>query len=311
MNVANCRGQIDPSPGDINNQEWRIQGWWDFPWDVVLRHPDENVAHLINNYARHAANNERCGYSQSNRLSFWHYLEQAKDYDPANILTVCDADCSSSTAAIVKAVGYKLGDERLKSVSEALTTFYMEPALEGVGFTPMYSYAHSESALKPGDILLNINAHVVIAVADTDLATSSSEPIELHTGDRVRISQTAKMTDGNTIPYWASCCDWIVGNFDDTNAMLTQTADGHFAMLTPVKKTDLIHASDTQTIEAEEADLYDEDATQYYTVKSGDCLYTIAERYLGDGNRYPEIQALNNIENPNLIHPGQMLQLPN
>lgn len=49
-----------------------------------------------------------------------------------------------------------------------------------------------------------------------------------------------------------------------------------------------------------------------YTVKQGDTLWTIAKKYLGDGNRYTEIYNLNKnkISNPNSIYPGQVLTLP-
>lgn len=49
-----------------------------------------------------------------------------------------------------------------------------------------------------------------------------------------------------------------------------------------------------------------------YTVVSGDCLWNIAKKLLGDGARYPEIYELNKdkIKNPNLIYPGQVLTLP-
>ncbi|WP_291579563.1 LysM peptidoglycan-binding domain-containing protein [Clostridium sp. UBA6640] len=47
-----------------------------------------------------------------------------------------------------------------------------------------------------------------------------------------------------------------------------------------------------------------------HTVVSGDTLWHIAKRYLGDGARYPEIAKLNNIQNPNLIYPGQVFKIP-
>ncbi len=47
-----------------------------------------------------------------------------------------------------------------------------------------------------------------------------------------------------------------------------------------------------------------------YTVQKGDCLWSIARRFLGDGSRYPEIAALNGIQNASLIYPGQTLRLP-
>lgn len=51
------------------------------------------------------------------------------------------------------------------------------------------------------------------------------------------------------------------------------------------------------------------DTTKHYTVKSGDCLWNICKQYLGDGSKYPQIAKLNNISNPNLIYPGQVLRL--
>lgn len=49
-----------------------------------------------------------------------------------------------------------------------------------------------------------------------------------------------------------------------------------------------------------------------YTVKSGDTLWAIAKKYLGNGDRYTEIYNLNKnkIKNPNLIYSGQVLTLP-
>ncbi len=49
-----------------------------------------------------------------------------------------------------------------------------------------------------------------------------------------------------------------------------------------------------------------------YTVVSGDCLWNIAKRFLGNGARYTEIYNLNKdkIKNPNLIYPNQILILP-
>lgn len=46
-----------------------------------------------------------------------------------------------------------------------------------------------------------------------------------------------------------------------------------------------------------------------YTVKSGDTLWAICKKELGDGSKYPEIAKLNNISNPNLIRVGQVIKL--
>ena len=47
-----------------------------------------------------------------------------------------------------------------------------------------------------------------------------------------------------------------------------------------------------------------------YTVVKGDSLWNIAVRAYGDGYRWVEIAGENNLENPNLIHEGNVLTLP-
>jgi len=49
-----------------------------------------------------------------------------------------------------------------------------------------------------------------------------------------------------------------------------------------------------------------------YTVQPGDTLSGIAQKQLGDANRWPEIFVLNRgiIGDPNRIKPGQVLALP-
>lgn len=50
-----------------------------------------------------------------------------------------------------------------------------------------------------------------------------------------------------------------------------------------------------------------------YTIVSGDCLWNISKRFLGDGARWPEIYNINRPPlggNPNLIYPGQRIKIP-
>ena len=50
-------------------------------------------------------------------------------------------------------------------------------------------------------------------------------------------------------------------------------------------------------------------ASTVYWVQSGDCLFSIARQVLGDGNRYPEIKALNGMTTDILL-PGQRIRIP-
>lgn len=52
---------------------------------------------------------------------------------------------------------------------------------------------------------------------------------------------------------------------------------------------------------------------QTYTVKSGDCLWKIAQRFYGSGSQYTKIYNANKKtigSNPNKIYPGQVLTIP-
>ncbi|HEX8936323.1 MAG TPA: LysM peptidoglycan-binding domain-containing protein [Pseudonocardiaceae bacterium] len=51
-------------------------------------------------------------------------------------------------------------------------------------------------------------------------------------------------------------------------------------------------------------------AKRIYTVVSGDTLWAIAERFYGDGSKYPKIASANGIANPDLIMVGQQLTIP-
>ena len=59
--------------------------------------------------------------------------------------------------------------------------------------------------------------------------------------------------------------------------------------------------------------IYPEKAAETYrihTVVKGDSLWDIAKKYLGDGSRYPEIKALNDLKS-NVIYSGWKLKIPN
>lgn len=51
-------------------------------------------------------------------------------------------------------------------------------------------------------------------------------------------------------------------------------------------------------------------AARTHTVARGDTLSAIAKRFYGDANDYRKIAEANNIANPDLIHPGQVLTIP-
>ena len=65
--------------------------------------------------------------------------------------------------------------------------------------------------------------------------------------------------------------------------------------------------SKTRTLSTKQAISIEEDR---YTVVKGDSLWDIAVRAYGDGYNWVEIAAVNNLDNPNLIHTGNTLTIP-
>lgn len=59
-----------------------------------------------------------------------------------------------------------------------------------------------------------------------------------------------------------------------------------------------------------EGDVSPEKLPGKYTVKAGDTLFSIAEKYYQDGYKYPEIVKENNLTNVDQIEVGQVLQIP-
>lgn len=51
-------------------------------------------------------------------------------------------------------------------------------------------------------------------------------------------------------------------------------------------------------------------APRTYTVAEGDTLWAIAERFYGDGAKFPKIAEASGVANPDLINVGQVLTIP-
>jgi hypothetical protein len=79
-----------------------------------------------------------------------------------------------------------------------------------------------------------------------------------------------------------------------------------------VYATDLVPFVDPTPTPAAAAAKPAEPEEQYYVIEKGDTLWAIAKRFLGNGNRYPEIFEANKevILDPDKIFPGQKIIIP-
>ena len=162
--------------GDQTGTEWRIRSNYNRPWKRVLRLKDAKLAELLADLAEEAAANNKIGYDQWQRETFWAQLKKV-GYRPKNIKVACEQDCSAGVCSLLKAVGYLKGVSKLKSLP-ITTTHYMRDILMDTGLFKEYTsskYTDSDSEyLKRGDILLNDSHHTALVVSNGKKASSST-----------------------------------------------------------------------------------------------------------------------------------------
>lgn len=176
--------------GDQSGREWYIRNWYKYSsgWNCVLRHPDANVRATIAHLAILSAQNDKIGYDQSNRDSYWQELKKV-GFDPSKISKAVESDCSAGVIAIVKATGYLLDRDELKNI-DATYTGNMRSALSKVGFDVLTAskFTTTDDYLVAGDILLNDIHHTCIAVSngiysgvktDVNIPTTDKEDYEM------------------------------------------------------------------------------------------------------------------------------------
>ena len=152
--------------GDNTGREWQIRDWYNRPWNCVLRHPDPEVRACIADLATKAANNNRIGYDQYQRETYWRELQKV-NYDPSKITVACEADCSAGVIANIKAAGYLLGRPELQNIT-CTYTGNMRAGLRAAGFACLTDskYLTSSEFLVAGDVLLNDKHHTATAVTN-------------------------------------------------------------------------------------------------------------------------------------------------
>ena len=162
--ISNCssdeRGRYSGgTAGDQTGKEWVLKAWYNRPWNYVLRHPKESVRLKIAELGIKAALNNKIGYDQNQRGTYWTQLKKA-NYDPSKITTACQADCSAGVIANTKAVGELLDIKQLKNLG-ATYTGDMRSNFKKAGFTILTDkkYLSGYEYLLPGDILLYENHH--------------------------------------------------------------------------------------------------------------------------------------------------------
>ena len=157
--------------------EYTLRSWYNRPWSVVLRWPDQSQALLAAQMAIDAALNDNIGYDQGQRNTFWDALAHA-GYDPAKIKAKCETDCTASTTAIWKGVGYRCDVPALKALPLDTYSGNMRSRFVKAGFTAFTAakYLSGHQYLLPGDVLLYEGHHACINVTIGSAVRSEWHP---------------------------------------------------------------------------------------------------------------------------------------
>lgn len=145
--------------GDQTGHEWELKKWYNRPWSVVLRYPNQQVALKIAELGIAAALNNKIGYDQNQRTTYWTQLKAA-NYDPSKITVACEEDCTAGVSANVRAAGYIFNIQSLKDIP-ICSSRNMRSEFTKAGFQALTDskYLTSSKYLLPGDILLYENHH--------------------------------------------------------------------------------------------------------------------------------------------------------
>ena len=146
-----------------------------------------------------------------------------------------------------------------------------------------------------------------------ELAFVGELTVKEQVGDLIKSAVVAKIIDsvskvGQARAFFSDGAD-VGGPGDDAGKAIEKKAfDAKVAAVRLEKKKKEAKRAEALKAAKEKAKA----KARVYVVKSGDSLSKIAKERLGDGSRWPEIFEANKdkIKDPNLIYPGQELQIP-
>jgi len=153
--------------GDQDGKEVSIRGWYNRPWNKVLRARNSNIAEKIATAMEKACENNCIGYDQNQRTTLYS-LAKANGWLIEDVKTPCETDCSALVAVCVNAAGIKIsGDIYTGNEAAALLRTGEFELLDAP------KYLTTDEYLKRGDILLYEFHHTAIVLQDGRKAEKS------------------------------------------------------------------------------------------------------------------------------------------
>ena len=165
--------------GDQTGTEYRIGTWYQHNpmWDTVIRFENPAIAEKIAQNAEAAARNNAIGYDQDQRTTMY---KAARDmhWNIAAIGSMCEADCSSSTACVVICAGHQLGIKALQNISPDCYTGNIAQAMKNAGAVLLKDtkYLNGEDYLRRGDMVLSTGHHIFVVLSNG--SKEGDQPVE-------------------------------------------------------------------------------------------------------------------------------------
>ena len=142
--------------GDQTGKEVCVRTWYNKSWDYYIEPIDIELGIKASTLFEKVAKSNKCGYDQSNRLSFYKSLVACNG--DISKMGRCETDCSAAIAGIYKFLGV--------NVNPSCTTRNIRSALIATGKFKVYSdvaHTRSDKYAKRGGIYLKEGSHVVMA----------------------------------------------------------------------------------------------------------------------------------------------------
>lgn len=154
------RGLASGGKAGDQSEEVKIGPWYYFGQNVVLRFKSRTLAKKASEVCRKLANNNHVGYDQSQRTTLYEEMKRV-GWNPDKIAKDVETDCSAMIAVICNAVGI--------TVSKDIWTGNMKRVMMSTGYFQEFTgstYCKSDKYCRYGDIILNEQEHVIMALED-------------------------------------------------------------------------------------------------------------------------------------------------
>ena len=155
--------------GDQTGKEVCIRNWYKHSkgWRV-LRCTDPIKAGMIADAMRAAAETDKIGYDQGQRLTLYDQASKV-GFDPGKVNVACETDCSALVRVCLAYAGINVGNFRTPTEADMLMATGMFVELIGAAYTDSSDY------LRVGDVLVTrTQGHTVVVLSNGPLAAENA-----------------------------------------------------------------------------------------------------------------------------------------